>query len=106
MNYDLFGTESYKLVRRKDPLTSKEASVSVNTTKLEELVYETIKSFGLSGCTSDDLLDKLKDYRYSSITARYKALYEKKLVDTLCVRKVKSGRSQRVMVATIFVEEE
>ena len=105
MNYDLFGTESYKLVRRKDPLTSKEAALTVNTSKLEELVYETIKSFGLSGCTSDDVLDKLNTYRYNSVTPRYKALYEKKLIDTLCVRKVRSGKTQRVMVATIFVEE-
>ena len=42
---DLFGTETYKLVRRESPPTSYEAADSIDSTKLEKLVFDTIRSF-------------------------------------------------------------
>jgi len=97
----IFGTNPHKLVRRDDPDTSHQASQKVDTTKLEELVYKTIKSFGDRGCISDDVLNLYSHMPYSSITARYKALMQKGLIeDTGERRSGRSGRPQRVMKAT------
>ena len=93
-----FGTSPEKLVRKNDPDTSHQAAAKVDTTKLEELVYNTIKSFGQKGCISDDVLSLYSHLPYSSVTARYKALMQKNLIeDTGERRSGKSGRSQRVM---------
>lgn len=43
---DLFGTDPKFLVRTHDPETSHEAADSVNSTRLEREVYETIIGFG------------------------------------------------------------
>jgi hypothetical protein len=61
----LFGTESFKLARKQDPITSKEAGNKVNTTRLEEIVYNSIKTFGDNGCISDEVLAKNDTIRYS-----------------------------------------
>lgn len=95
-----FGTEAFKLHRRNDPDTSADAAYSIDTTALEAMVFTAIKSFGASGCIADDLLDRFNGYAYSSITARFKALADKKLIR--CgpeKRKGRSGRGQRIMVA-------
>lgn len=95
---DLFETPAYKLYRNTDPQTSKEAAESLGVSEMEAIVLQTIKEFGAAGAISDQVVNALPHYRYSTITARYKQLKEKGLV---CVddRKIKaeSGRNQLVM---------
>ena len=100
--YDLFerifGTHPKKLVRTNDPDTSHAAANAVDSTKLEGLVYEAIKTFGDKGCISDQILAMHPNYPYSSITARFRALLDKGfIVDTGERRPGKSGKSQRVV---------
>jgi len=100
---DLFGTEPYKLHRRVSPDTSVEAANSVDTSKLERMVYEAIKSFGPNGCISDQVRERFPGLPYSSVTARFSALQEKCLI--ACgpdKRKGRSKRNQRVMRAQCF----
>ena len=93
-----FGTEPFKLARNQDPATSHQAAQAVDTTKLEQLVYEAIKSFP-EGCISDEILEKYPNYPYSSITARYRALLDKDLIEVSGVKRGKFGRNQRIMKA-------
>ena len=95
-----FGTESKMLARRTDPVTSKESAKTVDTIKLEKIVYEAIKSFGERGCISDEVLDMFPKHRYSSITARYAPLLRKGFIEaTGETRKGNSGKQQKVMRA-------
>jgi hypothetical protein len=91
-----FGTPAFKLARKEDPTTSHEAAQVVDTTKLEQMVYEAIKGFP-EGCISDEVLELFPQYPYSSITARYKSLLDKGFIEITGVRTGKSGRKQRVM---------
>ena len=94
-----FGTEPRKLHRRDDPDTSRVAAHSVDTTTLEQMVYDAIKAHR-DGCIANNLLDQFPDFAYSSITARFKALQDKGLI--ICgpdKRPGRSGRQQRVMRA-------
>jgi len=93
-----FGTEPFKLVRNQDPTTSHQAAQAVDTTKLESLVYEAIKSHP-EGCISDEILEMYPNYPYSSITARYRALLDKDLIEVTGVKRGKFGRNQRIMKA-------
>ena len=93
-----FGTEPFKLVRKDDPITSQEAAQAVDSTKLEQMVYEAIKSFP-DGCISDQILDMYPNYPYSSITARYRALLDKGFIEVSGVKRGKFGRNQRIMKA-------
>lgn len=93
-----FGTEPFKLVRNQDPTTSHQAAQAVDTTKLEQMVYEAIKSHP-DGCISDEILEMYPNYPYSSITARYKSLLDKGFIEVTGVRRGKFGRNQRVMKA-------
>jgi len=93
-----FGTAPFKLVRNQDPITSHEAAQLVNSTKLEQMVYEAIKSFP-DGCISDDILGMFQNYPYSSITARYRALLDKDLIEVSGVKRGRFGRNQRIMKA-------
>ena len=93
-----FGTEAFKLVRKEDPSTSHEAAQGVDTTKLERIVYEAIQSFP-NGCISDEVLEALPNYRYSSITPRYKALLQKGFIEITGTKDGRSGKKQRVMKA-------
>jgi hypothetical protein len=93
-----FGTEPFKLARREDPSTSHQAAQAVDTTKLEQLVYEAIKSFP-EGCISDEILEKYPNYPYSSITARYRALLDKGFIEVSGVKRGRFGRNQRIMKA-------
>lgn len=96
-----FGTEARKLARSNDPDTSHESAKSVDTSKLEAMVYEAICRFGEAGCISDEIRDMFPTMPYSSVTARYRALLDKGfIVDTGARKPGKSGRSQRVMRAT------
>jgi hypothetical protein len=100
-----FGTDPHKLVRADDPDTSVDAAFGVDSASLERAVYHAILSFGPAGCTSDQVraLPQFHGKPYSSVTARYKALLEKKYIfDTGERRKGNSGKSQRVMAATTF----
>ena len=94
-----FGTPAFKLVRKEDPITSHEAAQVVDTTKLESLVYEAIKGFP-EGCISDQVLELFPQYPYSSITARYKSLLDKGLIEIVGVKVGRSGRKQRLMKAS------
>jgi len=93
-----FGTAPFKLVRNQYPTTSHEAAQGVDTTKLERMVYEAIKGFP-DGCISDEILEMYPNYPYSSITARYRALLDKDLIEVTGVKRGKFGRNQRVMKA-------
>jgi len=93
-----FGTAPFKLVRNQDPTTSHEAANLVDTTKLERMVYEAIKGFP-DGCISDEILEMYPNYPYSSITARYRALLDKDLIEVTGVKRGRFGRNQRVMKA-------
>lgn len=93
-----FGTPAFKLSRTEDPTTSHEAAQGVDTTKLEQIVYEAIKGFP-NGCISDEVLDAIPDYRYSSVTPRYKALLEKGFIEITGTKDGRSGRKQRIMKA-------
>jgi hypothetical protein len=93
-----FGSPAFKLVRKEDPATSHQAAQLVNSTKLEQMVYEAIKSFP-DGCISDEILAMYPQYPYSSITARYRALLDKDLIEVSGVKRGKFGRNQRIMKA-------
>jgi len=93
-----FGTPAFKLARREDPTTSHQAAQAVDTNKLEKVVYEAIKSFP-DGCISDQILDMYPNYPYSSITARYKALLDKDMIEVSGVKRGRFGRNQRIMKA-------
>jgi hypothetical protein len=94
-----FGTEAFKLVRKEDPTTSHQAAQAVDSTKLEQMVYEAIKSHP-EGCISDEILEMYPNYPYSSITARYKSLLDKGFIEVTGVKRGKFGRNQRIMRAT------
>jgi hypothetical protein len=94
-----FGTPAFKLARKEDPVTSHEAAQAVDTTKIEQIVYEAIKGFP-DGCISDEILDMYPQYPYSSITARYRALLDKGFIEIIGTRVGRSGKKQRVMKAT------
>ena len=98
-------TESYELYRKDSPSTSVEAAESIEPNKLESLVLNaiTILSACHHGCISDQVIKYMAQVhnidRYSTVTARYAALYRKGLIDyTGEKRKGESGRNQRVMV--------
>ena len=93
-----FGTPAFKLVRKEDPVTSHEAAQVIDTTKLEQMVYEAIKGFP-EGCISDQVLELFPQYPYSSITGRYKALLDKGYIEIVGVKVGRSGRKQRLMCA-------
>ena len=94
-----FGSPAFKLVRKEDPTTSHQAAQAVDSTKLEQMVYEAIKSHP-EGCISDDILGMFPNYPYSSITARYRALLDKGFIEVTGVKRGRFGRNQRVMRAT------
>ena len=95
-----FGTSPHELYRKNSLDTSVEAANSLDTTKLESMVYKEIVSYGEEGCIADQILDKYNDYPYSSITARFAALHRKGyIVRDGEKRQGKSGRKQSVMRA-------
>ena len=97
-----FGTFWKKLVRRNAPPTSQEAAQLVNTTNMEQIVYEVIASYP-QGCIQDEVLAQLMSYPYSTVTARFKALIDKGyIIDTGLTRPGKSGRKQRVLIIKEF----
>jgi hypothetical protein len=95
-----FGSPVFKLVRKDDPVTSHQAAHAVDSTKLEQMVYEAIRSFP-NGCISDEILEMYPNYPYSSITARYRALLDKDMIEVTGVKRGRFGRNQRVMKAKL-----
>lgn len=94
---DFIQTPAYKLVRNNDPSTSHAAAEQLDVSKMEKKVLQTINMFP-DGCISDDVLDRMSHFRYSTVTARYKQLKEKGLVIVDGTkRKGRSGRQQLVM---------
>jgi hypothetical protein len=91
-----FGTPAFKLARKEDPTTSHQAAQAVDTIKMEQIVYEAIKGFP-EGCISDEVLEMFPEHPYSSITARYRALLDKDLIEITGTRIGRSGKKQRVM---------
>ena len=91
-----FGSPPFKLARTDSPETSKEAAQAVDSTKLEQIVYEAIKGFP-DGCISDEVLEALPEHRYSSITPRYRALLDKGFIEIIGTRAGRSGKNQRIM---------
>ena len=99
-------TSAFKLRRNNDPVTSHQSAFAVDTNKMESIVLQAIDSFGKDGCISDDVLKALPNYRYSSVTARYKTLKEKGLVIADgTTSKGESGRSQLKMWSTKYYED-
>ena len=94
-----FGSPAFKLVRKEDPTTSHQAAQAVDSTKLEQMVYEAIKSHP-EGCISDEILAMYPNYPYSSITARYRALLDKGFIEITGTRNGRSGRKQGIMKVT------
>jgi hypothetical protein len=93
-----FGSPAFKLHRKDSPETSVDAAHSVDTKKLENMVYEAIKGFP-DGCISDQILEMYPDYPYSSITARYRSLLDKGYIEIIGTRVGRSGKKQRIMKA-------
>lgn len=93
---NIFGTDPHKLHRTDSPATSREAAYSVDTTALEQLVFEAICAYP-NGCIADELLERFSHCPYSSITACFRALIDKGYIEVIGTRKGRSGRSQRVM---------
>ena len=87
-------TDAHKLYRRGDPDTSREAAEKVPATRLEKMVLDVIARFP-EGVISDDVrricAEEFNVTSYSSITARYKALEEKGLIEFNGKRAGKSG---------------
>lgn len=52
---DLFDTPAYKLARRNDPQTSKDAAKSIDANYMEQVVLDAIEMFGAAGCISDEV---------------------------------------------------
>jgi hypothetical protein len=95
-----FGTLWRKLVRRNDPVTSHEAAKSVDTTKLEALVYEVIRSHP-QGCIADDVERAIPQHRSNTVTPRFAPLIRKGFIEVTGEKRLaSSGRMQRVMRAT------
>ena len=91
-------TNPIKLRRNLDPFTSHESAEKVEANRMEKIVWGVIDSFGEHGCISDQVQYALPEYRYSTITARYKALKEKGLVVTDgTYKRGRSGRKQQMM---------
>jgi hypothetical protein len=94
---NIFGTEPKFMVRATDPITSIEAAETVDSTKLEQMVYEAIAKYP-NGCIADDVERELAHIRSHSITPRFAQLIRKGFIeDTGEKRKAASGRSQRVV---------
>ena len=94
-----FGTEPFKMVRKEDPDTSKGAAEKVDSTKLEQMVYEAIAKYP-DGCIADDVMTHFPSHGIQTISPRYAPLIRKGFIeDTGERRKSSTGRSQRVMKA-------
>lgn len=94
-------TPAYMLHRHCAGDTSVAAAYAVDTDSAEDRVLRAIRAAGAHGTTQDALLDALPGMRYPTLTARFSALLRQgRIVDTGERRLGRSGRAQRVLVAT------
>ena len=85
--------------------TSQQAALSIDTTMLEQMVYEAILSTGKRGAIGDELRHMLPGLAYSSVTARFFNLVRTgRVYRPGYVRKGDSGRMQQVMWADKYRE--
>jgi len=92
-----FGTEPKMMVRTTDPDTSMDAAEKVDSTTLEQQVYEVIAKYP-NGCISDEILEHFPDRGVQTISPRYAPLIRKGFIeDTGERRKSSTGHSQRVL---------
>ena len=101
---DLFGTEPYKLHRAEGPGTSVASAHKVDSASWERSVLAVIARYGLQGAISDTVVDNFPaNTRYSSVTARYKALDDYGYIarNEADRRPGKSGSMQMVMRITV-----
>jgi hypothetical protein len=97
MLQEMFGTLPKFLIRKDAVETSRVAGNGVDSRTMEQVVYEAIKAHP-EGIISDEVLALFPDKPYSSITARYRALLTKGLIeDTGLTKAGKSGKPQRIM---------
>jgi len=95
-----FGTPARYLRRNQDPETSHEAAELVDTTKLEELVYNVIASYSQEGCIGDDVVRSLQSMGHGvqTVSPRYAPLLRKNKIYRLGdKRKGNTSRKQLVM---------
>ena len=98
-------TDPHTLHRSDGPDTSMDAAYSIDPSRLEKLVYKVIFGFGERGCISDEVRERLPHLAYSSVTARYRKLLDRRhIIDTGIRRPGNSGRSQRVMAVSAFFD--
>lgn len=99
---------AYKMVRTTDPDTSVAAAITLDPTRLESLVLDSIRHFGESGATMDEVDRALPDVRAGSISPRFKPLMEKGYVigDGRTRKAIYSNKQQRILWAVEFYKEE
>ena len=90
--------------RSTDPDTSHEAAELADADTICSRVLEIIRSYGASGCISDQVCEQMSEHRRQAVTPAYARLLEKHLIADSGIRRVASatGRRQRVMVAIDF----
>jgi hypothetical protein len=100
---DMFHTPSNELHRSTDCETSREAAESIDTSRMESLVYDIVVASGSYGTTLDEVTQKMQkygDFESSSISPRIAPLIRKGLLEkTGDKRKGKRGRNQQVVRA-------
>lgn len=100
------GTDAVLLHRADASDTSVQAAYSAPTASLEARVLAEIRAAGRNGITQDELINAMPDVKYPSLTARFSALLRNGLiVDTGERREGRSGRNQRVLIATGLSDE-
>jgi hypothetical protein len=101
-----FGSPTKMMVRTTDPDTSIEAAEKIDSTKLEQMVYEVIAKYP-KGCIADNIQKHFPNHGVQTISPRYAPLIRKGLIeDTGERRKGSLGRSQRVLKAIYRGEKE
>ena len=92
-----FGSQPKTMVRTTDPDTSMVAAEKVDSTKLEQMVYEVIAKYP-NGCISDEIQTHFPNHGVQTISPRYAPLIRKGFIEDTGERRVGlSGRSQLVL---------
>jgi len=92
-----FGSEPKMMVRTTDPDTSMDAAEKVDSTKLEQQVYEVIAKYP-DGCIAEEVMSHFPNHGIQTISPRYAPLIRKGFIeDTGERRRASTGHTQRVM---------
>tara|TARA_B100000902_G_scaffold349233_1_gene357681 strand:+ start:2775 stop:3095 length:321 start_codon:yes stop_codon:yes gene_type:complete len=91
------------LARTTDPDTSKESAKSLDPTKLEAKVLEIIKEFpnGVISEKVEDIMWERYRIKASSVTPRYRRLFDKDHIFYAGKEVARSGRQQTIMCAVV-----